>query len=541
MALEAVKRFDDYFYFEIIDQLSPEVIDEAKETFEHYRSSGVIKAECYDASDWYILDGVHSPQRIRFDFDEVAFQRVCHQKLGVTLDEYRTAMRVALMAAMGRVVALTLGTLCREMRRLAVELDTFFDHLNPEHVEYYVNFLELLPGDTAWKATLITQLETEVVRVGNARAKKARELSYAESYFLFDYYLNKFWPEASSDEKLLYFPVFFWWKVTSILPLRPTECVVTPRKCLRIGDDGKSYLTVRRTLQKRVYKAISYDMEKDYVKKEYPISKEIADVIAWYISETEKEYVSAEDVLFSKRTQVRLSGAKSYRDQFYYGNLKSCLDRFYQEILVAKYGLRVRNEAVKTMRLEKGEIDQLQLGDTRHLAMISIMASGHSRSICRELAGHLDPDISFNYYGNLKTFLHLLSFEKARVETGDFGRSLPLVEPASICVEDGLCTSEKTIAGDFTHCCQAVDQYGRPGTCRMCKYFVVPAGERLEHYAKAAEDDLDQTFLLFRHTLRNVQSGLDVLETTESMILRMRACAENYYRYLYQQKKAGGM
>lgn len=541
MALEAVKRFDDYFYFEIIDQLSPEVIDEAKETFEHYRSSGVIKAECYDASDWYILDGVHSPQRIRFDFDEVAFHRVCHQKLGVTLDEYRTAMRVALLAAMGRVVALTLGALCREMRRLAVELDTFFDHLNPEHAEYYVNFLELLPGDTAWKATLITQLETEVVRVGNARAKKARELSYAESYFLFDYYLNKFWPEASSDEKLLYFPVFFWWKVTSILPLRPTECVVTPRKCLRIGDDGKSYLTVRRTLQKRVYKAISYDMEKDYVKKEYPISKEIADVIAWYISETEKEYVSAEDVLFSKRTQVRLSGAKSYRDQFYYGNLKSCLDRFYQEILVAKYGLRVRNEAVKTMRLEKGEIDQLQLGDTRHLAMISIMASGHSRSICRELAGHLDPDISFNYYGNLKTFLHLLSFEKARVETGDFGRSLPLVEPASICVEDGLCTSEKTIAGDFTHCCQAVDQYGRPGTCRMCKYFVVPAGERLEHYAKAAEDDLDQTFLLFRHTLRNVQSGLDVPETTESMILRMRACAENYYRYLYQQKKAGGM
>lgn len=541
MALEAVKRFDDYFYFEIIDQLSPEVIDEAKETFEHYRSSGVIKAECYDASDWYILDGVHSPQRIRFDFDEVAFQRVCHQKLGVTLDEYRTAMRVALMVAMGRVVALTLGALCREMRRLAVEPDTFFDHLNPEHAEYYVNFLELLPGDTAWKATLITQLETEVVRVGNARAKKARELSYAESYFLFDYYLNKFWPEASSDEKLLYFPVFFWWKVTSILPLRPTECVVTPRKCLRIGDDGKSYLTVRRTLQKRVYKAISYDMEKDYVKKEYPISKEIADVIAWYISETEKEYVSAEDVLFSKRTQVRLSGAKSYRDQFYYGNLKSCLDRFYQEILVAKYGLRVRNEAVKTMRLEKGEIDQLQLGDTRHLAMISIMASGHSRSICRELAGHLDPDISFNYYGNLKTFLHLLSFEKARVETGDFGRSLPLVEPASICVEDGLCTSEKTIAGDFTHCCQAVDQYGRPGTCRMCKYFVVPAGERLEHYAKAAEDDLDQTFLLFRHTLRNVQSGLDVPETTERMILRMRACAENYYRYLYQQKKAGGM
>ena len=411
MALEAVKRFDDYFYFEIIDQLSPEVIDEAKETFEHYRSSGVIKAECYDASDWYILDGVHSPQRIRFDFDEVAFQRVCHQKLGVTLDEYRTAMRVALMAAMGRVVALTLGALCREMRRLAVELDTFFDHLNPEHAEYYVNFLELLPGNTAWKTTLIKRLETEVVRAGNARAKKARELSYAESYFLFDNYLNKFWSGASSDEKLLYFPVFFWWKVTSILPLRPTECVVTPRKCLRIGDDGKNYLTVRRTLQKRVYKAISYDLEKDYVKKEYPISKEIADVIAWYISETEKEYVSAEDVLFSKRTQVRLSGAKSYRDQFYYGNLKSCLDRFYQEILVAKYGLRVRNEAVKTMRLEKGEIDQLQLGDTRHLAMISIMASGHSRSICRELAGHLDPDISFNYYGNLKTFLHLLSFD----------------------------------------------------------------------------------------------------------------------------------
>lgn len=541
MALEAVKRFDDYFYFEIIDQLSPEVIDEAKETFEHYRSSGVIKAECYDASDWYILDGVHSPQRIRFDFDEVAFQRVCHQKLGVTLDEYRTAMRVALMAAMGRVVALTLGALCREMRRLAVELDTFFDHLNPEHAEYYVNFLELLPGNTAWKTTLIKRLETEVVRAGNARAKKARELSYAESYFLFDNYLNKFWSGASSDEKLLYFPVFFWWKVTSILPLRPTECVVTPRKCLRIGDDGKNYLTVRRTLQKRVYKAISYDLEKDYVKKEYPISKEIADVIAWYISETEKEYVSAEDVLFSKRTQVRLSGAKSYRDQFYYGNLKSCLDRFYQEILVAKYGLRVRNEAVKTMRLEKGEIDQLQLGDTRHLAMISIMASGHSRSICRELAGHLDPDISFNYYGNLRTFLHLLSFEKARVETGDFERSSLLAVPASICVEDGLCTSKKTVAGDFTHCCQAVDQYGHPGTCRMCKYFVVPAGDRLEHYAKAAEDDLDQTFLLFRHTLRNVQSGLDVPETTESMILRMRACAENYYRYLYQQKKVGGM
>jgi len=536
MALEAVKRFDNYFYIEEIDEIDEEVIEAAKETFEHYQSSGVIRAESYDSVEWLVLDGVHSAQRIRFDFDEVSFQRNCHDKLGVTLAEYRTAMRVALMASMGRLVAVTVSTLCREMRKLAEAPDTFLDRLNLERAEYFLDFLDLLPGTTAWKEELKTQLVTEIIRGNRARAKKARELSYAESYFRFESYLNKFWAEATTNEKLLYFPVYFWWKITSILPLRPTECAVTPRNCLRTLN-GKRYLTIRRTTQKRVYKAISYDLEKDYVKKEYPIRNDLADVIAWYISETDEEHGAEQDVLFSKQTQVRLTGAKSYSPQFFYSNLKGCLERFYQEVLVKRYELRVRDDTVKTMRLETGEIDQLQLGDTRHLAMISLMASGHSRAICKALAGHLDMDSSYDYYGNLKTFLHLLSFEKARIEAGDFGRSTGLIPKVYIDTGEGKCTSEKTASGDFSHCCQAVDKYGCPGACRMCKYFSSPVGEQLEHHAKAAEDDLDQVFLLFRQTLRNVQAGLDMPETTESMILRMRAYSAHYCRYVYQKKK----
>ena len=53
----------------------------------------------------------------------------------------------------------------------------------------------------------------------------------------------------------------------------------------------------------------------------------------------------------------------------------------------------------------------INLGDTRHLAMINLMLSGGSPVICRELAGHEDIDISSNYYSNLSTIVESAVYE----------------------------------------------------------------------------------------------------------------------------------
>ena len=77
-------------------------------------------------------------------------------------------------------------------------------------------------------------------------AKKQRPLASFDSNFLFNDIINDYWnQDLENDTRLFYYPLYLWWQITAIIPLRPREFILTPRDCLEEKKDG-SYITLRR-------------------------------------------------------------------------------------------------------------------------------------------------------------------------------------------------------------------------------------------------------------------------------------------------------
>lgn len=95
-----------------------------------------------------------------------------------------------------------------------------------------------------------------------------RELAEFNAYIRFNSVLREFWEQATREEKLTYFPVYLWWNLTAILPLRPSELIRTPRNCLRT-EKGKELIIIRRSRLKGVDR-LSYRIDDDYDQYTYP-------------------------------------------------------------------------------------------------------------------------------------------------------------------------------------------------------------------------------------------------------------------------------
>ena len=540
-----VRKYDEgYSYLETIAEVDQDTLRKSKRTFAEYVAKHVIDAPSYDAPEWYIYDGVRPKQRINLKINEVHFQRECVARLGCSLADYHNTMRVMLTSLLGMSVPFLAG-LAYEMRHLADEVEDYRINCAEPVCAYVEDFLELLPGDAVWRTQFTEDLTADTWKQTGKQAIKQRTLANYQSYFKFDQLLQQFWRNAAKEERLFYFPVYYWWNLTAILPLRPLECVVTPRDCLR-RENGKSYLTVRRTLLKGRKMSAQYDIEKDYVKKEYQILESLADAIEEYIAGTSDLYESDIDTLFCKRIQVRYLHTDRDDRHYTYANLDQCLRHFYAKVLVGRYSLQIlQYGAAET--LSENEIEKIRLGDTRHIAMIGLMISGGSATICKELAGHGDIEIGHHYYSNIRSFLDVLSLETARQRSGPTGETetdAPYTEirkqisvetlkrlDSATAVQGGYCTSEAVANGDFAPCGLAVDVCGRSGICAECRFFVLRCGEDIHHTIEAADEELRDTIILLKQSIEAVRQASGDMESIACMLEQLKTKSIKYVRY----------
>ena len=119
----------------------------------------------------------------------------------------------------------------------------------------------------------------------NSSSRK-RSLASFDSYFLFNDIINDYWTSVVElEERLFYYPLYLWWKITGVIPLRPREFLLTPRKCLKHKSDGW-YLLLRRNHIKGSDKKISYKIDDDYFMVSYKIPDRLAREIQKYIDIT---------------------------------------------------------------------------------------------------------------------------------------------------------------------------------------------------------------------------------------------------------------
>lgn len=534
MALTNVVYKEEFSYIETIEGLTPEMVETAKQQFEEYKARGVIISGSFDALEWVLTNQVIKSVSLKFAINAVRYKADdLSSKLGCSYEDCLQALHT--FAVMQLHFAL---------KSISRSIHAIVDFINKQELpKDYTScsavrsFLEFLPDYTAYTEEVIDLLYNKNLPLSGVKSDP-RELMQYQSYFRFDHYLSCFWRTGSEEERVMYFPVWLWWTLTSIIPLRVTEFILTPRNCIRT-ENGERLLALRRTKLKTNIGTARHTIADDYELCEYPVPDKLADSIQWYINVTADKYQSDIDTLFCKTAQFHLAGVPARNDCHYTAeNLKQILSRFYSNVLQTRYGLQIRDRGAYTP-LGKHEIEFINLGDTRHIACIGLMVSGNDVSTVRELARHSDIQTGANYYSSVTKFMNAMILEHYSPESESPGSITSLALSGGFLsnveqyeeVTGGRCTSARFKEGNYSHCASAVSPVGELGKCEYCMYFF-PDAHMVRTSKHNAERQLMAACEILAETLQNrseslgyvsLQSAFSHLQAAESQYLKTSA------------------
>lgn len=316
------------------------------------------------------------------------------------------------------------------------------------------------------------------------------------SYFRFDHIIRKAWKEDMDEiQRRFYFPLVFFWMLTTILPLRVMEYCVLPYDCIETRE-GKYYISVRRSRLKgstsRDIRIHYYRIDKDYYLDEYEIPKWMYDMVEAWRQET-KDFYHAYDLLFSLEYTASLGCLKMFvrseESVFDTGRLNQMLKMFYKDFVLKRYGMtlvtaddlmeRYKDPEDGSYKMYRDEIMMLQLKHTRHLAMINLIRWGCNPMIIKNFAGHTSAEMDENYYSNTSRFVRCATkilwertadvknpFIEQEIASESSNMSIFFHESDKrVRVDGGFCYSADFMEGNYEWC------YKCNGDCDKCRYF----------------------------------------------------------------------
>jgi len=501
----------------VVSEINGAALQHAAQIFNDFKGRGVILNGSFEDDAWSFTNELKNVG-IRFEVEAVA------DWIGCTPHEYAMCVKTYIAFQIGRFGLLQLQGIARLLCSVSsIAADDACQIA--ENISHVKEFLGLIPAGCAGRDAVIEALEERASRV-KSDWKAQRVLADFRTYLRFDEVISRFWDTADERRRLIYFPLYFWWKLTAILPLRPTELLLTPRDCL----SGRA-LSVRRTRLKGKGGSVNYSIDGDYDLHVYEISAPLASELRDYIAATDTFKPNEIDTLLVPVNSF-FGGTDTGVSRYYtYSRLRMCLRDFYDEVVTPS----------------GADIGNITLGDTRHLAMANLIISGGSPSVCRELAVHADIGISSHYYANISNLVECATNEHLRKSKGgaaDFvGKQLyPLARPAAThSVRGGWCDSMAVIDGDVSECLKVSSSSGNIGDCACCpRFWPDEQGVRLRFYDKELGKqrvDADTAFLLDMVDI--VRRGLGHTEDVGSAILRLQRSCDHYIKCILENIENG--
>ena len=512
----SAKNYDRYY---LLTELNEEMLRQANVIFEEYRARGVILNEDFLSDEWAITNQVNRTT-LRFLPNELLFKRYAEDWLGCPYRRFVDGLKTYAAFNLGgfgiRGIRGIVSTLVKSAEKP-------YGGLSAD--KHLIEFLKLLPGGE--KKDWVTEcLEEQMLfQPQQQTQKQQRILADFTSYFDFNSELEVYWSNADERDRLFFFPLYFWWNLTAILPLRPTEFLLIPRQCLEIKN-GVNILTIRRTALKGRLGKVHYNIDGDYNLMKYPITKEMAEAILKYIEATAKLHLSSLGTLFVPQAHYSYLGRPVPQSSVYYS---------YQNL---SYCLRAFQDGIMKIAPDK---DRISLGDTRHLAMISLIVSGGSPVICKELAGHEDIAISSNYYSNISEFIKCATYDMYKRSTCRASVDLQCHRvfrmSETVAVDGGRCDSPAYTSGSIGDCIRSIGANGELGDCASCPHFIDgKTGKHLiysDSNIDALKDQVDADSKYLIRLLELVRKGRGCGEDIQSALLRLQHSSFSYSHSLY--------
>ena len=228
----------------LIPQLDEASYKEANRLFLSYKSENIITFGFIDDSKWDVTDEY---QNYTLNFEPNDFSLEFLETIGISLDEFVKAVKTYVLFKFGDLAFASLRDFLYELkcftRQFDFEREEFVDSRIYNKCNQISEFFSLLKVDNESKLEQVfSALEALTDEFREYYPSDQRTLASFESYFKFNDIVKHFWEESTSlNEKLFYFPVYLWWNLSGVLPMRPREFVLTPRNCLkkRISKNNK--------------------------------------------------------------------------------------------------------------------------------------------------------------------------------------------------------------------------------------------------------------------------------------------------------------
>ena len=449
--------------------------------FSRLQESGVVTKGSFEDSVWTLTNET-DVCRLRFPDDEEAYMAGAGIWTGVPFREYVQALKSFLLLQTGSVSLEGLRDQLRELSLLTEDPDPLESGFAPSQAS--LRLLGFLSGGGPVRDHVSSVLEDLIVWKRRDHAR--RDLAGFSDYLRFDRELDAFWKSSTEEEKRRFFLIRIWWRLTCILPLRPTELLVTPWDCIR-QSDGQYFLTIRRTKLKKRKGSLGYRVVTDYSACTYEVPAALAEEILWY-----KVSVTAALKGCSDKDKDKDKDSSALCLSYLFGGSRPLP---YQDAR-----LLLRSFLGDVLGWE--DVSAIHLGDTRHLSMIGLIISGGSPVICRELAGHESVDIASHYYTNTSRIVRSASYFFTR----DRGKSCSLVsapfrlppEGARLHpVPGGMCGAPQVLSGDISECMKNIPEGGSPGDCAGCPRYYPDRDHLHRVSSRSAEEVPSDTPFLF--------------------------------------------
>lgn len=475
----------------------------AMDRFDEYRHKGVILNDSYEDDVWMITDEIRKCS-IDFHMDSILFEKNAKDWIGCTGSCFRECVRAYAALMLGGFSILSIQRVVKNLSEMAgITAEDAVNGAGADLISHRADFLMMIPGGNDIRDDAIEDMEDPVRHRKNVGT---RELPDIGIYLSFGRKLGEFWKVADRRKRVFYFPVYLWWNLTSILPLRVTEFLMTPWECIEKTDKGYT-ITVRRTKMKKKRSTHGYRIDEDYGLCTYSITENMYSDIEWYRQNADTGNRSGKGTLLVPEGEM-LSG------YFTYQQMRSRLNKICRDELTVNPG-------------------DINLGDTRHLAMINLILSGGSPVICKELAGHEDIEASAHYYSNMSCVVESLVADRFRgwkEKTAVSGKnryyiSLP---DKRIKVKSGWCDYLALETGDVSECLKAYIPGGEIGDCTGCRHFYAERKGLQIEIEKAAKKTVDQDAAYLLEMIEIVRKSLGYEEDIDEAVSRIHDSASRY-------------
>ncbi|CAN7558275.1 integrase [Peribacillus frigoritolerans] len=482
---------------------TPKQIDEYKKIFIKWVDLNIIKNSSYEDKKWILSDRDCNSRRLIFDLQDHKFNTSlkCFA-LSIIEQEFSINYIEQVISCVHESIEVTEGFNINYLSDLEDYIEKHNYAKRNNLATYTILFLSFTQINFSEEfADVCTPFINNIQR--------SRDLPNYQHILFFDEKINHFLEESNTFERQKYFPIVLWWKLTTLIPMRPKEFLKIKKDCIVKKTDDIFEITIPREKQKATLRR---DIE---VTDTLRINKETYNLI----KEFQKYDLLNHQYLFTieyYKNHKEFFGSELSKDTEFLPKrqLDSLLDQFYKYILIKKYNY--------------SENEKISLGDTRHFAFCNMMLQGFNMLSIARIGGHTRLDKQQHYWGHLKYFseswVYNLAEKNRRLEF--LNTSLPdasFVEEKRKIINEYKLSKEENfeeyLPVDYGYCLDYNFPNNCSGDCRHCSFYKFhPNTEELNdginwlnNFSHTLSRKINEQISLLTYISQNVKYDLECL------------------------------